>query len=262
MPTIAESAPSAERDSEDAARRLRAHERIYDPGTIRRLEALGVGPGWRCLEVGAGGGSITRWLCSKVGTTGRVRALDLDTRLVAEIRAMNLDVARQDIVTADLPSAAYDLIHVRAVFSQLVARDDVLAKLVAALAPRGWLLVEEPDGAATCHLGTGLHREVLARIVAQRGDDGVAAGWSRNLPDTLHGLGLRDIAAESQTPMLEGGSPTTEFLRLTALGVREPMLASGTSPEQLEEWNDLLDTPAHWFPSFTLMAAWGRRREG
>jgi hypothetical protein len=31
---------------------------LYDPGTIRHLEQLGVGLGWRCLEVGAGGGSI------------------------------------------------------------------------------------------------------------------------------------------------------------------------------------------------------------
>jgi hypothetical protein len=38
--------------------RLASLEQFEDPGTIRHLEALGFGPGWRCLEVGAGGGSI------------------------------------------------------------------------------------------------------------------------------------------------------------------------------------------------------------
>ncbi len=41
-----------------ARQRLRGLERLLDPGTIRHLEALGVGAGWHCLEVGAGGGTI------------------------------------------------------------------------------------------------------------------------------------------------------------------------------------------------------------
>src|SRR5262245_49140185 len=34
--------------------RLGGLEQGLDPGTIRHLEALAVGPGWRCWEVGAG----------------------------------------------------------------------------------------------------------------------------------------------------------------------------------------------------------------
>ncbi len=38
--------------------RLRSLEALLDEGTIRLLSARGVEPGSRCLEVGAGGGSI------------------------------------------------------------------------------------------------------------------------------------------------------------------------------------------------------------
>src|SRR5258706_16233732 len=96
---------------EHAGRRLRSLERTYDPASTRRLEALGVGPGWRCLEVGAGGGSITRWLCSTVGVKGRVLAVDRDTSLVGQIRAGNLDVARLDVTTTVLPRESFDLVH-------------------------------------------------------------------------------------------------------------------------------------------------------
>src|SRR5438034_3794011 len=48
--------------NETERQRLRALSDIYDPDTIRHLEDLGVGTGWRCLEVGAGEGSIARWL--------------------------------------------------------------------------------------------------------------------------------------------------------------------------------------------------------
>src|SRR5438067_13599656 len=114
MPTSATSTYPLDNAWEHAQRRLRALERIYDPASTRRLEALGVGPGWRCLEVGAGGGSITRWLCSKVGPAGRVLAVDIDTRFVGGIRSANLDVARLDVTTVALPAASFDLVHARA----------------------------------------------------------------------------------------------------------------------------------------------------
>jgi SAM-dependent methyltransferase len=245
---------------EHAQRRLRSLERIYDPASTRRLEARGVGPGWRCLEVGAGGGSITRWLCSKVGATGRVLAVDLDTRFVADIRAANLDVACLDVTTADLPQDAYDLVHARAVLSYLPQRDEVLDGLVASLAPRGWLVLEEPDEYATTALGSGLHGEMLAKVTAGVTRAGFDPTWARDLPARLHQRGLQDIGAESEMPLVEGGSPATEFFRLTALQARELAIAAGATAEQLDQWDSLLDTPAQWFPGFAMVAAWGRRR--
>ena len=46
--------------------RLRALEAVLDAQTIERLDSIGVDRGWRCLEVGAGGGSIADWLCQRV----------------------------------------------------------------------------------------------------------------------------------------------------------------------------------------------------
>jgi predicted O-methyltransferase YrrM len=57
--------------------RLASLEALFDPGTVRVLGGLGVGPGWRCLEVGAGGGSVAAWLGERVRPSGRVLATDL-----------------------------------------------------------------------------------------------------------------------------------------------------------------------------------------
>src|SRR5215831_15354505 len=44
-----------------ARERLSAGAAWLDPWTTAQLEAIGVAPGWVCLEAGAGGGSITEW---------------------------------------------------------------------------------------------------------------------------------------------------------------------------------------------------------
>ena len=65
-------------DTADPAerRRLDAHVGLWDPCTFRRLAATGIGPAWRCLEVGAGTGSVARWLADQVGPDGLVVATD------------------------------------------------------------------------------------------------------------------------------------------------------------------------------------------
>jgi hypothetical protein len=54
-----------------------------------------VGPGWRCLEVGSGGGSIAAWLCDRVGPDGSVLATDLDIEELLEgVQPVALDRER------------------------------------------------------------------------------------------------------------------------------------------------------------------------
>src|SRR5262245_11804479 len=56
--------------------RLSLLEQIFDPASRRRRDL--VQPGWRCLEVGAGRGSMAAWLADRVGESGQVVATDVD----------------------------------------------------------------------------------------------------------------------------------------------------------------------------------------
>ena len=42
--------------------RLDILETLNDPATFAWLAQLGISKGWRCLDVGAGGGSVARWM--------------------------------------------------------------------------------------------------------------------------------------------------------------------------------------------------------
>jgi 2-polyprenyl-3-methyl-5-hydroxy-6-metoxy-1,4-benzoquinol methylase len=247
---------------EHARTRLAALELVHDPATIHRLEDIGVGPGWRCLEVGAGGGSITRWLCDRVAPTGSVRAVDLDTRFVEAIDAPNLTVERFDVTAQELPMGAYDLVHARCVLCHLPSREQVLDELAASLRPGGWLLIEDPSDHASRAFGPALHGEIMTKVEEAFVANGATTmSWSRGLPSHLQRRGLVDVHGESNVALVEGGTPGTEFLRLTAIQLREQAVAAGTTVEQIDEWQMLLETPGEWFGTWAHVAAWGRRPE-
>ena len=130
---------------ENAQRRLSVLESIYDPGTTTRLTALGVDAGWRCLELGAGGGSIARWLCDRVGPSGSVTAVDLEPRFLEADPRPNLEIHRRDILAEGVPGDGYDLIHTRALIMHLPNRERLIADLVRRLRPGGVMLLEEAD---------------------------------------------------------------------------------------------------------------------
>ena len=54
--------------------RLKLLEQVFDPGSRQRREL--VRPGWRCLEAGAGRGSMAAWLAGRVGPGGQVVAIE------------------------------------------------------------------------------------------------------------------------------------------------------------------------------------------
>ena len=127
---------------EKARSRHRQLSALYDGNTIRYIERRGIAAGWSCLEVGAGGGSIASWLCSRVGPLGRVCATDIDTCFLSELSASNLQVLRHDIRTESLPTSVFDLAHVRLVLLHLADRDAILGRILRTMKPCGCIVVE------------------------------------------------------------------------------------------------------------------------
>ncbi|GAB2840158.1 class I SAM-dependent methyltransferase [Lentzea nigeriaca] len=117
---------------------------LLDAGTFARVERLGVTDGWRCLEVGGGGGSVANWLADVVAPSGHVTVTDLDISRLEERDNVTV-LLEHDVVSNILPGNAYDLVHARLVLFYLPARDAVLRKLRDSLRPGGWLVLDEFD---------------------------------------------------------------------------------------------------------------------
>ena len=166
--------------------------------TRRRLDAVDVGDGWRCLVVG-GDRSVAEWLQARVGTTGSVFVTDLDSRWGDGLAAAGLPADLCDPVTDRLPSGWFDLVHVRLGGVHPLDRTRTLENLVASVRPGGWILVEDvvalpfelPAGVA----GTGAWAVTAAlRTVAEhRGAD---LAWAAKVPGLLRAQGCSDVIRE------------------------------------------------------------------
>lgn len=248
--------------------RLTALEQALDPGTIRHLKALGVGPGWRCWEVGAGAGSIAAWLCQRVGDEGHVVATDLEMTFLERLSYPNLALRRHDVVADDLPEGGpFDLVHARWVLEWIPDRRKALARMVSALKPGGWLLVEASDFVTLLHgCRSDIVRKVLtAFAVAARRVLGPSAKtdqsqYGRRLFDDVSAQDLLDVEALGRVEMMRGGGPHCTSLRLAIQKTAGFAIKSGAiMAEEVEEALARLNDPAFATMSAITIAVWGRR---
>ncbi|UED85450.1 class I SAM-dependent methyltransferase [Streptomyces profundus] len=242
--------------------RLRANEALWDQGTIERLNRLGVSPGWTCLEVGAGRGSIADWLGERVGTGGRVVAADLETAPLDWIDRPQVEVAKLDLRGDQLPSDTFDLIHARMVLQHLEDRDIAVTRMVRALKPGGVLFLEDTDSLT-------LFRSAVAEdflkdvhtacydVMARAGYE--ARGGQLDLEAAL-ATELVDVSAEGRAVMVRGGTLQARMYVLWLEYLRPKLLAAGLlTEERVNEALAALDDPGHRWLSQVLISTYGRK---
>src|SRR4051812_47922046 len=174
--------------------RLAAIKALWDPGTQVLLERIGVSPQSRCLEIGGGGGALVAWFAARAG---HVLATDIAPRFLEPLAGPEVEVRRHDCTTEPLPKDAFDLIHTRLVLEHLPSRDDVLDRLVAAVRPGGWIVVEDYDWTGYGFDPAGeLDRELAEGILGFMALAGYDRGYGRRLPSALEDRGLAGVVAE------------------------------------------------------------------
>ncbi|MDR7300824.1 class I SAM-dependent methyltransferase [Haloactinomyces albus] len=255
-----------ESDDTLTRRHLGALEGAFDAVSIRRLDESGVRAGWKCLDAGAGSGSIARWLADRVGSSGEVVATDTDLRLLEGVQGGNIRVLEHDLTRDPLPEAEYDLVHARLLLILLTERDRVLDRLIGALKPGGVLVLEDFDvaGSGTLLAPEDGDAEVFDRVLEAYLTAMAAAGvdnrWGRHLYAALRYRGLHDVRSVGRTEAWPGGSPGCELIRANLVQLRRRILDQGTvSPGEWERAVELLGDEKFAMRSFLLVSNTGLR---
>ncbi|MGW1614104.1 class I SAM-dependent methyltransferase [Streptomyces sp. NPDC002285] len=205
---------------------LAARARGTEP-SMGRLRALGVGPGWRCLDVGAGTGTVSRRLLGEAGVDS-VLAVDRDVRFLTERPTPGLDVLEADLTAPDSVRGTFRLVHARFVLMHLAEHDRLITRLAELVAPGGVLVLSDAvDLTSDRAPGTPYTAVMRAMWQGLRATIGTDVSWVPSYPQLLRGAGLVPIAAEIHVPPLVPGSPISRFWADTWERSRAAMLATG-----------------------------------
>ena len=249
--------------------RLRLLEELCDPWTVRAIETVGLAPGWNCLEVGAGGGSIARWLGERVGPTGHVVALDLDPRFLEDLPERGIEVRCCDVTADALDRDTYDLVHCRALVMHTADPPEVLRRMASAVKPGGWLVVEEPDYSTAQSLSPehpcteGFHAYLRARHQFLLDAGVMDLHYGGKLAAQIGALGLEEMDNAGVLTVECGGSLRSQFFLRSFELVDDAMHATEAVPAaHIADAHRALADPAFVHRTPAMHAVWARKPIG
>src|SRR6202790_2865720 len=147
---------------------------VYRRPLATALDRLDIGPGWRCVDVGAGGGDVSVALAEIVGREGRVYAVDSDPAArdvaAAEAAAFSQVLAITQSGEDLLLPEAVDLAFCRFLLMHVVDPAVVLRRMRHAVRPGGWVVAQEPITSAGRVGGTPLTLPGARRGPPRTGD--------------------------------------------------------------------------------------------
>lgn len=251
--------------------RLRVLSHVLQPGTHDFLDKIGLRPGMACLDVGCGGGDVTRELARRVGAGGRVVGLDMDA---AQLEIVRAEAAAQNITNVEYRAAnvanpprelgGFDIVYIRFLLCHLAKPAEALSWMVNCLAPSGVLAVEDCD--FTGHFcfpplpAFDRYVALCGDVMRRRGGD---PGIGLKLPRMLSEAGLK-VGGVSVVHPSDVDGDVKLLNALTMENIAEAVVIDGLASR--DEGNQLVTAlndcarDTRTFASMTrTIQVWGRR---
>lgn len=137
--------------------RLRLQARVFEPHAEAMLDAIGIQPGWRCVDIGCGAMGILGPLARRAGASGHVVGTDTDPMMLGAAQAYlaeagasadgsaPVELTQDDVYSSKLPSESFDLVHARFEFCLLGRDAELLAQMLRLTRPGGVVAAQDPD---------------------------------------------------------------------------------------------------------------------
>lgn len=237
------------KSEEQEFRRLQLVEAANDPATIALLEKTGISSGWHCLELGAGAGSILRWLGHRVGPSGLAVGIDKNIAYLQGFNSSPFQVHKGTFLEMSL-SYSIDLIHGRYVLIHNQSDIAILQKMFSLLNPGGWALFEEPDftSAILMEQASQQSQASVNRAICQMFiNAGLDPAYALGLPQKLEQVGFQIERAQSIMHLCPGNSPMAQVMGKSALVLEQEYCNTDLcSSDDIQHYVRLSQDTNHW----------------
>jgi SAM-dependent methyltransferase len=179
--------------------RLGLQHRAWRQRAVEAWRSAGIGPGQTVLDIGCGPGYAALDLAGLVGPSGRVVAIDKSERFLRVLEAScrerhmdNITTYAADLDAGEFPDVIADRAWCRWVFAFVKNPRAILARIAAALAPDGAIVLHEYFDYSTWRavpLCTELE-EFVSAVIASWRDNGGEPDIALSLPRWLEELGF------------------------------------------------------------------------
>jgi SAM-dependent methyltransferase len=235
------------------------------------LDRIGVGPGWRCLDLGCGPGGILELLGARVGPTGRTVGLDADPVMLAAARdwagahgLTGVGLVASDAHQPAVRREAFDLVHVRFLASTAGRGEELVHGALGLVRPGGVLALQEPDiEALRCyppHPAWERLKQLLQATFERSGGD---TRIGQRLYRLLRGAGLEEVRYRPFLVGVTHGEPMRDYLPATVESIRAAihgaaLIGEAELAEALAACRRHLADPDTVFTTYLVVQAWGK----
>jgi SAM-dependent methyltransferase len=250
--------------------RLRVLARVMWPTTSALLARVGIAPTARCLDVGCGGGDVTREL-AQIASDGFVVGVDLDATNVelaraeaAQAQVDNVEFRADDVVQPPADDQRFDVVYARFLLTHLADPAKALENITARVDPGGVLVVEDIDCSAHfCYPPSPAFARYVDWYIKTAHARGCDPNIGPRLPGLLRDAGLGDIAMNVVQPAGFSGEVKV-IAPITMEMVADSMVAAGVATSRevdqtLEELFAFANTEGTVQSLPRIVQTWGRR---
>lgn len=222
--------------------RLKILSRVLQSHTQHFLHRLEITSGMRCLDLGCGGGDVTRELAALVGESGQVVGIDLDETIIklaqGECEQLGLKNVQFKILNAVTweEKEEYDLAYTRFLLTHLTHPQRVIENLKMAIKPEGWIGVEDIEFSGHfCYpkcRAFDQYIELYQQVVKEKGGD---PEIGPKLPGMLQKAGFKQVKLNVIQPTFIEGEGKL-LAQITMEKIKEAILEQSlSSPQELEK---------------------------
>ena len=254
------------RDAGEHAR-LQTQAAFWSPDAAALFDSVPVAPGWQVADLGCGTLHVAQALLDRVGSDGRVMAIDNDAALLQRLRSDAVDprlhLACGDAFDSRLPAQSLDAVHARFMAAPCGRLDALLAEMRRLLRPGGWLMLQEPQAdrwaiPAAGEAWTRLKQLIRAGFEARGGDFDAGA----RLAPSLARLAAGPVRTRRVVHVLPASHPYARLPLDFARSMRPAWRVSGLAEDAeidalVGAVERALQRPGE-VTTFTLVQAWAR----
>lgn len=256
--------------NQDEINRLITQAKYWEAETELMLDQISLQPGWKCVDMGCGPMGILKTLSSRVGVFGQVIGVDANPfflQAAAELIELehlpNCRVIQGDLYHPPFKDSAFNLTHIRFVFTEVGCDQELLEIMINLTKPGGVVVSQESDWTTwSCHPFNPHWEKMRHALIALYELNGGDINAGKRIYKMFKAAKLGNVQKRSTIMTIPSGHPYRSGMNQMAFLEKDKIISrkimkSDEFSESLKQCKRVINDPLNIIQSYELIQVWG-----